>query len=274
MEIRTYQAAASERRRLSRTPLAVVLSVVLVGVGAFASVGSAVTERGPIDEVETQIRLVSTQEASATMAARGNFLLVPRTSMGMAFRLSAPPRLVEKPTLDASGFGAGDEASLGGGLMVPVPDPGRHRLTASATQPKPRGQANWQCLAEAIYFEARSEPVAGQRAVAEVILNRVESRAYPNSVCRVIGQGAHKRNRCQFSYNCDGIPEYISEPRAYRSAVRLAKEMLATPERPLTKGATHYHADYVSPFWSRKLTRTTKIGSHYFYKDNTRLTRR
>jgi len=277
MQIRSFQAATertTQRGTGKRRAISAIAIAVGLGFGAFASVGSAVTEQGPDASINDQIRVVSHQEATATTAARGSFLLVPKTSMGFRFSLNQPRQLAAHPALEATGFGSSDEASIGAGLTVPVPDPGRALLTASATQPKPRGQANWQCLAEAIYFEARSEPRDGQRAVAEVILNRVESSRFPNSVCRVISQGAHKRHRCQFSYNCDGVPEYIKEPRAYNVAVKLAKEMLAAETRPLTKGATHYHATYVRPAWSRQLTRTARYGSHYFYKRGTVLSRR
>lgn len=277
MEIRSYQAAAAETSRNGgplRRALRGMTLILAAGLATYATVGIAVTEKGPVDHVNEQIRVVEHQEVAATTAARGSFLLVPRTSMGFRFRANQHERMAALPALSTTGFGTSDEASLGAGLTVPVPDPGQQMLTASASQPKPRGQANWQCLAEAIYFEARSEPRDGQRAVAEVILNRVESRRFPNSVCRVVGQGAHKRHRCQFSYNCDGVAETINEPRAYKRAVALAKEMLSTNERTLTKGATHYHATYVRPSWSRQMTRTARFGSHYFYRDGTVLTRR
>ena len=145
---------------------------------------------------------------------------------------------------------------------------------AEAIRPKRRGRAEWRCLAEAIYFEARSEAEAGQRAVAEVILNRVDAKRWPNSVCNVIAQGAHRRHKCQFSYNCDGQPEHITEPRAYAMAVKLAREVLSNEDRPLTSGATHYHTVAVSPRWSRQLTRVAKIGTHLFYRDNTVVSRR
>ena len=271
----TPASAAVSRRRgsISRRACRAGIAFV-VGLGSFASVGTALTERGPVDHVNDQIQIVAHQEVAATTAARGSFLLVPRTSMGFRFRLNQPEPMAAQPSLEVAGFGQTDEAKIGIGLTVPVPDPGQHLLTAKAAQPKPRGQANWQCLAEAIYFEARSEPKNGQRAVAEVILNRVESRRFPNSVCRVVNQGADRRHRCQFSYNCDGVPEYISEPRAYKKAVDLAKEMLSASTRPLTKGATHYHATYVRPAWSRQMTRTARFGSHLFYRDGTVLSRR
>lgn len=149
-----------------------------------------------------------------------------------------------------------------------------HILEDLRVMPRQRADSQWRCLAEAIYFEARSESEAGQRAVAEVILNRVDSRRYPNTVCRVVSQGAHLRNRCQFSYQCDGLPEHIANRKAFTRAARIARETLSATERPLTKGATHYHASYVNPRWASKLTRTARYGSHIFYRTAPRLTRR
>ena len=86
-----------------------------------------------------------------------------------------------------------------------------------------RGGKNWECLANAIYFEARGETVKGQYAVAEVILNRVASKSYPDSVCEVVSQGSSMRNACQFSFMCDGKAEYIGEPLAFSQSAKIAK---------------------------------------------------
>lgn len=127
------------------------------------------------------------------------------------------------------------------------------------------------CLAYAIYFEARGESIQGQVAVAEVILNRVDSRRYPTTVCKVVHQGAKNLNACQFSYNCDGRPETISEADAFDRAAKVAAMMLDGRERVLTGDATHYHTTAVSPRWSKRLTETTRIGDHIFYKIPTKL---
>lgn len=124
----------------------------------------------------------------------------------------------------------------------------------------------WRCLAEAVYFEARGESTRGQVAVAEVILNRVDSRRYPKTVCGVVKQGTGKRNLCQFTYTCDGKPDYIHNKRAFLKAGKIAKMMLDGRPRVLTGKATHYHTTAVSPRWSKKLTRTALIGDHIFYK--------
>lgn len=132
----------------------------------------------------------------------------------------------------------------------------------------------WQCLTEALYFEARGEDPLGQVAVAEVILNRVDSSRYPDTVCEVLMQGAHRRNACQFSYNCDGKANHIGNRKVYNRLGRLAKEMLSGAARELTGGALFYHATSVSPKWTRRLVRTARIGAHIFYKHNAKLSRR
>jgi len=134
-------------------------------------------------------------------------------------------------------------------------------------QPAAKGGQQWQCLTEALYFEARGESVKGQFAVAEVIMNRAESSRFPGSVCGVVRQGTGgRKNMCQFSYACDGLPETMSEPKAVLRAGKIARIIVDGGPRPLTKGATYYHAKWVSPRWSRKFARTTTIGVHHFYK--------
>ena len=134
-----------------------------------------------------------------------------------------------------------------------------------AKVPFVKGGKNWECLANAIYFEARGETIKGQYAVAEVILNRVASRAYPNNVCAVVSQGSARRNACQFSFMCDGKAEYIREPKAFSQSGKIARIMLNGATRELTKGALFYHAKSVSPSWIKKMRRIATVGYHHFY---------
>ena len=142
-----------------------------------------------------------------------------------------------------------------------------------ARQPAGKGGEDFQCLAEALYFEARGESVKGQFAVAEVILNRVDSPTFPSSVCGVIHQGSGRKFSCQFTYTCDGREEVIHEPAAYARVAKVAAIMLkADAPRPLTDGATFYHTLHVSPNWARKFDHTATIGVHEFYRMPTMLT--
>ena len=133
-----------------------------------------------------------------------------------------------------------------------------------ATQPAPKGDAQWQCLQQALYFEARGESLKGQYAVAEVILNRVDSREYPNSVCAVVTQG--NSNGCQFSYVCDGNSDVMRDRQAADKAGRIARIMLSGAPRGLTAGATHFHTRAVNPRWAHQFPRTASIGAHLFYR--------
>ena len=142
----------------------------------------------------------------------------------------------------------------------------------------PRGPREKECLAQAIYHEARGEPLMGRVAVAQVIVNRVKSAAYPDSICKVVYQNAHWRNRCQFSFACDGLSDKPREKAAWRAARALAEEIMraqadaAAPRiaqigllAPAMRMATHYHADYVMPRWGRVKKKVGLIGRHIFY---------
>lgn len=126
-----------------------------------------------------------------------------------------------------------------------------------------------KCLADTLYFEARGEPVQGQKAVAEVILNRRDSGKFPATVCGVVTQGSSKG--CQFSYNCGGKARAIREKAAYARVHKIAEAALAGAPRDITDGATYFHATSVRPSWSRKFTRTAKIGRHIFYTEGRRV---
>jgi spore germination cell wall hydrolase CwlJ-like protein len=142
--------------------------------------------------------------------------------------------------------------------------------TFLAEQPAAEGGQQWQCLAEALYFEARGETVRGMFAVGEVILNRVDSDAYPDTLCGVINQGTGRKYACQFTYTCDGNPETIGEPRAWERVGKVAAILLEGAPRALTGGATHYHTKAVNPSWAQRFPRTAAIGSHYFYRQPVR----
>lgn len=136
------------------------------------------------------------------------------------------------------------------------------------SRPKATGGEQFACLAEALYFEARGETVKGQFAVAEVILNRVESEQFPDTLCGVINQGTGRKYQCQFTYTCDGYKEVINEKKAYQRVAKVARAALDGLKTELTEGATYYHTTAVKPRWSRVFTNTTRIGVHVFYRDD------
>jgi spore germination cell wall hydrolase CwlJ-like protein len=124
-----------------------------------------------------------------------------------------------------------------------------------------------KCLANAIYFEARGEPVRGQMAVAQVVMNRVFSGYYPSDVCGVVYQNANRHLACQFTFACDGHSKVVREPDAYDRAERIAKETLEGRLWLSDIGkATHYHAYWVHPRWVREMHKLYRIGVHTFYR--------
>ena len=143
----------------------------------------------------------------------------------------------------------------------------KHRITAFFA---PRNFAE-SCMARAVYFEARSESRLGQLAVATVILNRTKSLHYPSSICGVVYQGSSRLNACQFSFACDGKPDFPERDRAWEAALEVTALALGDDmasedgQMQIVSTATHYHADYVRPRWSRSLHRLAKIGRHVFY---------
>jgi len=135
------------------------------------------------------------------------------------------------------------------------------------------------CLAQNIFYESRTDNLAGQAAVADVVLNRVAMKKYPSTVCEVVREGPiskwHKeqtgkevpiRDRCQFSWYCDGKPDDKPEGDHWRKAQELAYRMLNQDYlRGISEGATHYHATYVDPKWNKRMHLIGRIGLHIFY---------
>tara|TARA_R100001369_G_C3213386_1_gene148479 strand:- start:63 stop:536 length:474 start_codon:yes stop_codon:yes gene_type:complete len=129
------------------------------------------------------------------------------------------------------------------------------------------------CLVEAVYFEARSETFIGKLAVANVILERMHNKSFPNTICGVVRQGIYweenpVRNKCQFSYWCDGKSESMHNINALEEVVKVVQLTLNGVMLRNTLGATHYHAVYVSPSWavSKEFVLMDTVGEHIFYK--------
>lgn len=173
------------------------------------------------------------------------------------------------PILDRGGK---DESGQGGETVAP-----KGEVTGADKRPmspaeqlkldeKGRVKAE-KCLAEAVYFEARGEPVLGQVAVAQVILNRAFSGKYPDTVCGVVYQNAHRHLACQFTFACDGIRDVIREPDMWERAKKISAEMLdGRLWLPEVGKATHYHANYVHPGWVREMKKMHRLGVHIFYR--------
>lgn len=123
-----------------------------------------------------------------------------------------------------------------------------------------------ECLTSAVYYEAATESEDGQRAVAQVVLNRLRHPAFPNSVCGVVFQGSERSTGCQFTFTCDGAIMRAPNRAYWERARRIAREALAGKVYKPVGWATHYHTNWVVPYWSASLTKLANVGSHIFYR--------
>lgn len=252
---RTLTDAGVERRRASlRFGVGGDIDTFTVGAGAVSA------------DAATQLRFM---DSDAELALGGFGVgALPKPPMGTPETVR--PNYATQQTLSFYDKNAAGDARLGQQLA----DEAEKIVRASARLPgraenrmrQSNGDRELQCLTEAIYYEARGESIEGQIAVAEVIINRVDSPIFPNSVCEVIAQGAERLNRCQFSYKCDGVPERMANSKARARARDVAILLMKGERRDITDRATHYHATYVEPYWSKKLERTAAVGTHIFYK--------
>lgn len=122
------------------------------------------------------------------------------------------------------------------------------------------------CLTAAVYYEARSEPVEGQRAVAQVVLNRVRNPNFPSSVCGVVFQGSERSTGCQFTFTCDGSMDAPREEQAWERSKEVARAALAGDVDTNVGLATNYHANWMVPWWASSLDRVAEVGSQIFYR--------
>ncbi len=156
---------------------------------------------------------------------------------------------------------------------IDFPAPARFDTTIVAAQPFSTAHASaidrgraLECLTAAIYYEAASEPDDGQRAVAQVVLNRVRHPAFPATVCGVVYQGSERASGCQFSFACDGALARVPSRTGWARAMRAAATALAGQVFAPVGLATHYHTYAVTPAWNRTLVMTDAIGAHFFHR--------
>ncbi|MFZ4067362.1 MAG: cell wall hydrolase [Phenylobacterium sp.] len=149
---------------------------------------------------------------------------------------------------------------------VSGPSPAERPAAVAAVTAGARGNRDLDCLAQAVYFEARGESPAGQAAVAQVVLNRVRKAGFPKSVCGVVFQGSARGAGCQFSFACDGSMNRGREATAWSVARHIASRALAGAAMTAVGDATHFHTIHVTPGWSDDLLRVTQVGLHVFYR--------
>lgn len=204
--------------------------------------------------------------ASSCVPPRGQ-----ATRVGQAVPPPTPRQLLRDLALDIPGDLPG-LAGLPASLRASIGDDAAPALAAAAPpflaqmQSQSDAERATECLTAAVYYEARSESVDGQRAVAQVVLNRVRDRAFPHSVCGVVFQGSNRRTGCQFSFTCDGSMAYRRDPASWARAQLVAQAALAGSVYAPVGGATFYHTSAILPWWASSLARIGSVGAHIFYR--------
>ena len=177
--------------------------------------------------------------------------------------VAAPPELLPSQIRDLA-----PETALQLNAGIPVaggPNPAALPFKFSSSSAETRARA-LECLTSAIYYEAAQEPTDGQRAVAQVVLNRLRHPAFPDSVCGVVYEGSTRATGCQFTFTCDGSMAYAPMPALWNRARKVAEDALNGHVHAPVGYATHYHANYVVPYWASSLVKTDVEGAHIFYR--------
>lgn len=171
----------------------------------------------------------------------------------------APPPMLVRPIAPDQALKVNAAIPLSGG-----PNPAATPFVLKAN-PTSRAQA-LNCLASAVYYEAGNQDVNGQRAVAQVVLNRVRHPAFPQSVCAVVYEGSTRPTGCQFTFTCDGSLNRKPDSDGWDRALQVAKAALSGYVYAPVGWATHYHANYVVPVWAASMAKNDVVGAHLFYR--------
>ncbi len=230
--------------------------------------------RMPIDPADPSVRMARLYFGADAVGAPGAIepwaegeqpvVQPPRASVDPDIKRSALSS--DTPPLARGSLGTGGETVAGKGEVT---GEGRRPKTPAerlGLEGKSRAKAE-KCLADAVYFESRGEPERGQMAVAQVVMNRVFSGFYPDNVCGVVYQNAHRHLACQFTFACEGKRLVVDEPDMWVQATRIARDTLdGKLWLPEVGKSTHYHAYWVHPSWIREMKRNWKFGVHTFYR--------
>ncbi|WP_395622044.1 cell wall hydrolase [Sphingomonas daechungensis] len=227
-----------KRRRKRRFVIAALASLVLLAAGISAAIYLA---------RQNARHAIAGRSASATIA------------ISPAVQLNLPPPDLFKPITPEEALKENAQRAF---TTRPDTPAGAFKLDADQAT---RDRA-LECLTQAVYYEAAGEGLDGQRAVAQVVLNRMRHSAYPHSVCGVVYQGADRTTGCQFTFTCDGSLTRAPAQSLWKQAERVATEALAGKVFGPVGHATHYHADYVLPYWADSLDKSVQIGRHIFYR--------
>jgi spore germination cell wall hydrolase CwlJ-like protein len=220
----------------ARADWRVLVSAALIGSGMGLALGGLYLAGGMGRAVMEHVRAAQTAEVA--MALRG-----PLDAAAMQAFVAAPAVLAQSASVESEA----------------------ERLASAEAASRSR---ELNCLAQAVYFEARGESVRGQAAVATVIMNRVKNPNFPKTVCGVVYQGANHRNGCQFSFACDGAAERVVEHTAWTRARTVAARALSGAVLRDVGSATHFHTTGVDPEWGSRMLRVAQVGLHVFYRRN------
>ena len=279
---RTARRATPHARRaviraidIIRVAPAAFAAILVMGVALSASssirdleradVRGIVSTVGPDLSEEALIRLSGRMDPAARTLARRHDPAITRAVWGVTpgwenISLTGRPTMdaLTRTGVDAQRLNAAVPVVSGALRAMPT-----FRFTPATDGDRRRAQ---RCLAQAIYYEAALEPRRGQEAVAQVILNRVRDPNFPASICGVVYQGAERTTGCQISFTCDGSLSRAPVAWAWNQAEDVARRALEGFTAAWVGTATHYHADYVRPWWSPTVTKVNQVGAHIFYR--------
>ncbi len=243
-----------------RKRLAVLLAAITVPAMAAPGDFGALPGGAPTEAELVSARLAAQLAENPAMPFERPGMSFPGSAF---FFLADPPEgaLIALPTVDATDTGA--EAGRELGELIDSGPSARPFFSAAGTSHLRASE----CLAQAVWYEAASESEAGQRAVAQVVLNRVAHRSWPGSVCGVVYEGAQRSTGCQFSFTCDGSLSRRAGGASWARAQRIAGEALSGSVYGPVGHATHYHTLWVNPYWASSLDHVGTIGAHRFYRN-------
>lgn len=243
------------------------LMVVLIGAPSDAAIDQhradliARQTRGDLSDAGLRAVLAHMDPAAAALASRFDPKRPRQANPVVAMGPPDPQMVNLLPALNArqaqivnAGFALSDE---------PNPPARPFFLKGASGQDRARAIG---CLTQAVYYEAGFEPIEGAQAVAQVVLNRVRHPAFPKTVCGVVFEGSTQRTGCQFSFTCDGSLARPPEPAAWKRAQAVAERALNGFVMTTVGGATHYHTQWIVPYWAPTLTKVSQAGSQIFYR--------
>jgi hypothetical protein len=264
---RAPQSPALENLAAVRSKDAVTLAMTTPSIAPAALIVAPAAQPPVVLQATTATAPPATSPAAPALseiAAKSHASVPPEQEFKLA-SLPSPEIASASPILTAPAPNAPVAIPLS---EVPLPRAAPPMSPADRLGLKDKDYARAErCLANAIYFEARSEPIRGQMAVAQVVLNRVFSGFYPNDICGVVYQNANRHLACQFTFACDGKRKLITERGHWAVANRIARQTLdGQIYVPEVGKSTHYHASYVHPNWVREMKKLVRFGVHSFYR--------